>query len=66
MSAPICAKSATTARRAGDAGVRCEAMAREATGSVVEWQRRDGRVFALRFRAYGRRHYVTLGSEREG
>lgn len=41
-------------------------MARQATGSVVERRRSDGRVFALRFRAYGRRHYVTLGSERDG
>jgi integrase len=66
VSGPMHAKSATTARRPGATGMRCEAMARQATGSVVERQRRDGRVFALRFRAYGRRHYVTLGSEREG
>jgi integrase len=62
----MCAKSARTAHRVPEAGVRCEAVARQATGSVVERERRDGRVFALRFRAYGRRHYVTLGSEREG
>jgi integrase len=47
-------------------GLRSEAMARLATGTVVERQRLDGRVFALRFRAYGRRRYVTLGSERDG
>jgi len=62
----MCAKSATSSRRTVDAGVRSGSMPRQATGSVVERQRSDGRVFALRFGAYGRRRYVTLGSEREG
>jgi integrase len=35
-------------------------MARPATGQVVVRQGRHGRVFAVRFYAYGRRHYVTL------
>jgi hypothetical protein len=35
-------------------------MARPATGQVVELRRQRGRVFALRLRAYGRRHYITL------
>ncbi len=35
-------------------------------GQVIERKRKVGRVFALRFRAYGRRHYLTLGSAAEG
>jgi hypothetical protein len=36
-------------------------MARKATGQVIERKRQGGRrVFALRFRAYGTRQYVTL------
>jgi hypothetical protein len=35
-------------------------MSRPATGSVVELHGGRGRTFAIRFRAYGRRHYVTL------
>jgi integrase len=35
-------------------------MSRPATGQVVELQRQRGRVFALRFRAYGKRQYMTL------
>ena len=67
MSARRCANSATNGRGAGEAGVRSESMARQATGSVVERRRSDGRVFALRFRAYGRRRYLTLGTaERAG
>ena len=41
-------------------------MARQATGQVVEDTRRRSPTFGLRFRAYGRRHYVTLGSRAEG
>ncbi len=36
-------------------------MARPATGQVVVRETREGRVFALRFRAHGRREYLTLG-----
>src|SRR4051794_20990577 len=36
------------------------------TGQVIEVDSRDGRTFALRFRAYGERHYVTLGSTAAG
>jgi integrase len=32
----------------------------------VELERKGGRTFALRFRAYGKRRYVTLGSAEEG
>lgn len=39
-------------------------MARKATGQVVE--PKDGRAWALRFRAYGKRRYVTLGTGEEG
>src|SRR5215217_4968327 len=41
-------------------------MAKPATGEVIERERERGRVFALRFRAYGRRHFVTLGGAAEG
>jgi integrase len=41
-------------------------MARPATGQVVCDERRASPVFALRFRAYGRREYVTLGCAAEG
>lgn len=38
-------------------------MPRASTGQVLELSRRRGRTFALRFRAYGKRQYVTLGAE---
>lgn len=41
-------------------------MPRPATGQVVERETARGTVFALRFRAYGDREYVTLGAECEG
>jgi integrase len=41
-------------------------MARKPAGQVIELTRQRGRTFALRFRAYGRRHYLTLGSVEEG
>jgi integrase len=41
-------------------------MARPASGQVVEKTTKRGRVFALRFRAYGERRYVTLGTTAEG
>jgi hypothetical protein len=41
-------------------------MARPATGQVVYDDRRVSPVFALRFRAYGRREYVTLGGAADG
>jgi integrase len=42
-------------------------MARPATGQVIETTTSRGRVYALRFRAYGKRHYLTLdvGSHHE-
>ena len=39
-------------------------MARKATGQVIE--PKDGRGWALRFRAYGVRRYVTLGTAGNG
>jgi integrase len=39
-------------------------MPRKASGSVVE--PKDGRGWAIRFRAYGKRRYVALGSSDEG
>jgi len=41
-------------------------MARKATGQVVVKETQRGQVFALRFRAYGERRYVTLGTAAEG
>lgn len=41
-------------------------MGRDASGQVIVQERRRGRVFAVRFRAYGDRHYATLGSSVEG
>lgn len=41
-------------------------MPRRATGQVVERKLKGGRVFALRFRAYGKRRYLTLGAVEEG
>ena len=39
-------------------------MARKATGSVIE--PKDGRSWAIRFRAYGERRYVALGTSEDG
>jgi integrase len=39
-------------------------MGRKATGQVIE--PKDGRAWAIRFRAYGKRRYVALGSTEEG
>jgi hypothetical protein len=36
-------------------------MPRQATGEVIERDRQAGRLFALHFRAHGRRHFLTLG-----
>jgi integrase len=41
-------------------------MARKATGQVIVRQGKRGRSYALRFRAYGRRHYLTLGNDAQG
>jgi len=40
-------------------------MGRTATGQVLERDGVRGTTYALRFRAYGRRRYVTLGSARD-
>jgi integrase len=45
---------------------RRHTVARPATGEVVERETRAGIVIALRFRAYGKRRYVTLGSRDQG
>ncbi len=41
-------------------------MPRPATGQVVVDERRRSPTFGLRFRAYGKREYVTLGTADEG
>jgi integrase len=41
-------------------------MARPATGQVIVDERRRSPTYGLRFRAYGRREYIALGSATEG
>jgi integrase len=41
-------------------------MAREATGQVVERKGKRGVTYAARVRAYGERHYISLGYSWEG
>ncbi len=41
-------------------------MARPASGQVLVRSTHQDRTFALRFRAYGKRHYLTLGTSEEG
>ncbi len=41
-------------------------MARKPTGQVITKRCKRGVVFALRFRAYGQRRYVTLGTRAKG
>lgn len=41
-------------------------MRTQAKGEVIERDRKAGRTFALRFRAYGKRRYLTLGTVAEG
>src|SRR5688572_28159453 len=41
-------------------------MPRNPSGQVLELERKGGRTFALRFRAYGKRRYLTLGTAEEG
>jgi hypothetical protein len=41
-------------------------MPKPATGQVLIKETAGGRVYALRFRAYGQRHYLTLGSSAYG
>jgi integrase len=48
-------------RRQGD-----PAMSRRSSGQVLTRRWKGGRGYALRFHAYGRRQYLTLGSERDG
>ncbi|HTB49790.1 MAG TPA: tyrosine-type recombinase/integrase [Solirubrobacteraceae bacterium] len=41
-------------------------MPRPATGQVIVDERRRSATFGLRFRAYGKREYMTLGTAKEG
>ncbi|MGI8631404.1 MAG: hypothetical protein ACR2NA_02495 [Solirubrobacterales bacterium] len=41
-------------------------MARKASGQLIVREGARGRSYALRFRAYGQRHHLTLGTEAEG
>ncbi len=50
-------------RSSNDAGPSARTRGR---GQVIERQRARGRYFAIRFHAYGQRHYLTLGTAEEG
>lgn len=65
-SAQIATKTSGPRSRRSEAGVPCETMARKPTGEVLERRRGGTAVYALRFRAYGRRRYLTLGTRAEG
>jgi integrase len=41
-------------------------MARESTGQVLERKGKHGTAYAARVRAYGERHYLTLGHSQDG
>jgi integrase len=41
-------------------------MARKSTGQIIERPSKAGSTYSLRFRAYGRREFLTLGSTTEG
>ncbi len=41
-------------------------MARKATGQVIERDGKRGLSYALRFRAFGKRQFVTLGRVEDG
>ena len=41
-------------------------MPRKASGQVIERRWKAGRGYALRVRAYGQRHYITLGLQADG
>ena len=42
------------------------AIAARGKGQVVEYDGKRGRTYSLRFHAYGKRRFVTLGSDRDG
>lgn len=41
-------------------------MSQVAKGEVIERPSRGGRTYAIRFRAYGKRRLITLGTDRDG
>jgi integrase len=41
-------------------------MAKNTTGQLLDRKWRSGRTYAVRVHAYGRRHYLTLGSTQDG
>src|ERR1700704_4559594 len=45
-------------RQAAKGGV----MARKATGQIIEREGKNGRTYALRFRAYGKRRFITTAA----
>jgi integrase len=46
--------------------IRAGAVGRPTTGQLIERIGKHGRSYAARIRAYGERHYVTLGHSRDG
>ena len=50
----------------GAPGPGGDRVARRSEGQVLERRWKSGRGYALRFRAYGERQYLTLGLETEG
>lgn len=41
-------------------------MGRKATGQIIERKLMQGTTYGIRFRAYGKRYFLTLGPERDG
>ena len=64
-SAQIAASESGPPRRRQPLGVASDHMARKPTGEVLERRRGSSVIYALRFRAYGRRRYLTLGTKAE-
>src|SRR5687768_17303069 len=62
----IAASGRTALRHGPDPEVRSAEMPRKPTGEVLERRRGATVIYALRFRAYGQRRYLTLGTKAEG
>ena len=63
---PPCSLNMLVATPAKTMSKRRRLMPRAASGQIVEVRRKRGKLFAIRFRAYGRRHYVTLDTTEDG
>ncbi len=65
-SAQIAVSGGPALRHGPDPEVRSAEMARKPTGEVLERRRGATVIYALRFRAYRQRRYLTLGTKAEG